>query len=108
MPAREFDLRGVAGLITSARGGDGYDLPFVVQGPWDDPLVFPDPESLIRRSPASWRRCSTPVKDRKTRDAVRSVLELLHRLQGRAWPPSAPGRRSPRRPRGRNQLIKTN
>ena len=31
----------------------GFDLPFVVQGPWDDPLIFPDPESLIRRSPAA-------------------------------------------------------
>ncbi len=76
VPAREFDLRGVAGLITSARGGDGFDLPFVVQGPWDDPLVFPDPESLIRRSPASAPLLDS-VKDRKTRDAVRSVLERI-------------------------------
>ena len=34
-------------------GGNGFDLPFVVQGPWDDPLIFPDPESLIRRSPGA-------------------------------------------------------
>jgi AsmA protein len=46
----------------------------VVQGPWDDPLIFPDPESLIRRSPASAPLLDA-VKDRKTRDAVRSVLE---------------------------------
>jgi AsmA protein len=46
----------------------------VVQGPWDDPLVFPDPESLIRRSPASAPLLDA-VKDRKTRDAVRSVIE---------------------------------
>jgi AsmA protein len=46
----------------------------VVQGPWDDPLIFPDPESLIRRSPASAPLLEA-VKDRKTRDAVRSVLE---------------------------------
>ncbi|HMI14372.1 MAG TPA: AsmA family protein, partial [Bradyrhizobium sp.] len=52
----------------------GFDLPFVVQGPWDDPLIFPDPESLIRRSPASAPLLDA-VKDRKTRDAVRSVLE---------------------------------
>jgi AsmA protein len=25
----------------------------MVQGPWDDPLIFPDPESLIRQSPAA-------------------------------------------------------
>mgnify|MGYP003693983379 CR=1 FL=1 len=59
----------------SATGGDkGFDLPFVVQGPWDDPLVFPDPESLIRRSPGAAQLLDA-VKDRKTRDAVRSVIE---------------------------------
>jgi AsmA protein len=74
VPSREYDLKGVASL-TSAPGTDkGFDLPFVVQGPWDDPLVFPDPESLIRRSPASAPLLDA-VKDRKTRDAVRSVLE---------------------------------
>ena len=46
----------------------------MVQGPWDDPLIFPDPESLIRRSPASAPLLDA-VKDRKTRDAVRSVIE---------------------------------
>jgi AsmA protein len=46
----------------------------VVQGPWDDPLIFPDPESLLRRSPASAPLLDA-VKDRKTRDQLRSVLE---------------------------------
>jgi AsmA protein len=55
-------------------GAPGFDLPFVIQGPWDDPLIFPDPESLIRRSPASAPLLDA-VKDRKTRDAVRSVIE---------------------------------
>lgn len=73
VPSREYDLKGVASL-TSAPGGKGFDLPFVVQGPWDDPLVFPDPESLIRRSPASAPLLDA-VKDRKTRDAVKSVLD---------------------------------
>jgi AsmA protein len=58
----------------------------VVQGPWDDPLIFPDPESLIRRSPASAPLLDA-VKDRKTRDAVRSVLE---RFIGGGEKPSAP------------------
>ena len=48
----------------------------MIQGPWDDPLIFPDPESLIRRSPASAPLLDA-VKDRKTRDAVRSVLERI-------------------------------
>jgi AsmA protein len=52
----------------------GFELPFVVQGPWDDPLIFPGPESLIRCSPASAPMLDA-VKDRKTRDAVRSLLE---------------------------------
>ena len=46
----------------------------MVQGPWDDPLIFPDPESLIRRSPGAAPLLDA-VKDRKTRDAVRSVIE---------------------------------
>jgi AsmA protein len=73
LPAREFDMKGVASLTTT-NATPGFELPFVVQGPWDDPLIFPDPESLIRRSPAS-QPLLDAVKDRKTRDAVRSVLE---------------------------------
>src|SRR6266446_205700 len=73
VPPREYDMKGVASLV-SANAVPSFDLPFVVQGPWDDPLIFPDPESLIRRSPASAPLLDA-VKDRKTRDAVRSVLE---------------------------------
>jgi AsmA protein len=73
VPAREFDMKGVASLTTTG-STPGFELPFVVQGPWDDPLIFPDPESLIRRSPASAPLLDA-VKDRKTRDAVRSVIE---------------------------------
>jgi AsmA protein len=73
VPMREYDLKGVASL-KSPSGAPGFALPFVVQGPWDDPLIFPDPESLIRRSPASAPLLDA-VKDRKTRDAVRSVIE---------------------------------
>jgi len=71
VPAREFDMKGVASLTNAT---PSFELPFVVQGPWDDPLIFPDPESLIRRSPASAPLLDA-VKDRKTRDTVRSVLE---------------------------------
>jgi AsmA protein len=73
VPSREYDLKGVASL-TSQSATPGFELPFVVQGPWDDPLIFPDPESLIRRSPAAGALLNA-VKDRKTQDAVRSVLE---------------------------------
>src|SRR4051812_45549427 len=87
VPSREYDLKGVASLTSVANGGDkGFELPFVVQGPWDDPLVFPDPESLIRRSPGAAPLLDA-VKDRKTRDAVRSVIE---RFTGGGQKPAAP------------------
>ncbi len=86
VPAREYDLKGTASLISAATSAPEFDLPFVVQGPWDDPLIFPDPESLIRRSPASAPLLDA-VKDRKTRDAVRSVLE---RFTGGGQKPTTP------------------
>ena len=90
VPNREYDMKGTASLTQGAVGaaadGAGFDLPFVVQGPWDDPLIFPDPESLIRRSQAAGPLLDA-VKDKKTRDAVRSVLE---RLTGGSVKPPAP------------------
>jgi AsmA protein len=91
VPAREYDLKGIASLTSAPNAAPGFDLPFVVQGPWDDPLIFPDPESLIRRSPASAPLLDA-VKDRKTRDAVRSVLE---RLSGGGQKPAAPDAAAP-------------
>ncbi|MGA2286855.1 AsmA family protein [Bradyrhizobium sp.] len=87
VPAREYDLKGIASLTSAPSGGQTFDLPFVVQGPWDDPLIFPDPESLIRRSPASAPLLDA-LKDRKTRDAVRSVLERF--TGGGAKPAAVP------------------
>jgi AsmA protein len=91
VPAREYDMKGVASLTSAPNAAPGFDLPFVVQGPWDDPLIFPDPESLIRRSPASAPLLDA-VKDRKTRDAVRSVLE---RFTGGGEKPAAPDAAAP-------------
>jgi AsmA protein len=83
VPAREYDFKGIASLTATAT--PGFELPFVIQGPWDDPLIFPDPESLIRRSPGAAPLLDA-VKDRKTRDAVRSVLE---RITGQKTPAPA-------------------
>ncbi len=91
VPAREYDMKGVASLTSAPNAPPGFDLPFVVQGPWDDPLIFPDPDSLIRRSPASAPLLDA-VKDRKTRDAVRSVLE---RFTGGGAKPAAPDAAAP-------------
>src|SRR6202163_3092835 len=86
VPNREYDLKGVASLTAASTGGSAFDLPFVVQGPWDDPLVFPDPDILIRRSPGAAQLLES-VKDRKTRDAVRSVIE---RFTGGGARPATP------------------
>jgi AsmA protein len=74
VPAREYDLKGVASLVAAPNAPAGFDLPFIIQGPWDDPLIFPEPESLIRRSPGAAPLLDA-MKDRKTRDAVRSAIE---------------------------------
>jgi AsmA protein len=86
VPTREYDLKGVASLTSAPNAPPGFDLPFVVQGPWDDPLVFPDPESLIRRSPGAAQLLDS-IKDTKARDAVKSVIE---RFTGGGAKPAAP------------------
>jgi len=91
VPSREYDMKGVASLVTAPNAPPGFELPFVVQGPWDDPLIFPDPESLIRRSPASAPLLDA-VKDRKTRDAVRSAIE---RFTGGGVKPAVPAAVAP-------------
>jgi len=74
VPSREFDLKGTASLVSN--GTSSFDLPFVVQGPWDDPLIFPEADALIKRSTVTAPLLDA-LKDRNTRDAVRSVLERL-------------------------------
>ena len=74
VPTREYDLKGVASLMSS--GTSSFDLPFMVQGPWDDPLIFPEAESLISRSPIT-EPLLRALKDQKTRDAVRSMIDRL-------------------------------
>jgi AsmA protein len=98
VPAREYDLKGVASLTSAPNAPPGFDLPFIIQGPWDDPLIFPEPESLIRRSPGAAPLLDA-MKDRKTRDAVRSAIE---RYTGQkvapeaAAPASAPAAEAPK------------
>ncbi|WP_374991418.1 AsmA family protein [Bradyrhizobium sp. LHD-71] len=76
IPSREFDLKGVATLVSAAGAARPFELPFVIQGPWDDPLILPDSESLLRRSPASAPLLDA-VRDRRARDAVKSAIERL-------------------------------
>lgn len=77
IPSRDLDLKGTASLIDTAKDGQGgFDLPFVVQGPWDDPIMLPDPQILIRRSGAA-APLFDRLRDQRTRDAVRSAIEKL-------------------------------
>ena len=81
IPQRELDLTGTASLVTPAREGAApFALPFIVQGSWDDPIMLPDAEALIRRSGAAAPLLDA-VRDRRARDAARSVIE---RLTGRS------------------------
>ncbi|MFN3659030.1 MAG: AsmA family protein [Pseudolabrys sp.] len=77
IPARELDLKGTAALVVAARqGATPFELPFIVQGSWDDPIMLPDPEALIRRSGAAAPLLNA-VRERSARDQVRSVIERL-------------------------------
>jgi AsmA protein len=75
VPSRDLDLAGKATLISSATGNE-FQLPFVVQGPWDDPLMLPDASSLIRHSDAAAPLLEA-VKKHSAGDAVRSVIDQL-------------------------------
>jgi AsmA protein len=77
IPARELDLKGTATLVaTDNPAATAFELPFIVQGSWDDPIMLPDPEALIRRSGAAAPLLNA-VRDRRARDAARSVIERL-------------------------------
>ncbi|MGA8076052.1 MAG: AsmA family protein [Xanthobacteraceae bacterium] len=75
VPTRDLDLKGVARLVSNATS-DEFDLPFVVQGPWDDPMMLPDPQSLIRHSGAAAPLLNA-AKSYNASDAVRSVIDQL-------------------------------
>jgi AsmA protein len=88
IPARDLALKGTASLIAAvADDPPTFELPFVIQGPWDDPLLLPDAEILIRRSGAAAPLLDA-VRDPKTRDAVRSVIERMTRPAPAPKPPA--------------------
>ena len=88
VPTRDLDLKGVATLVSSA-SADEFDLPFVVQGPWDDPIMLPDAQALIRRSGAAAPLLDA-AKTHNASDAVRSVIDqLLASPAGSAPAPAA-------------------
>jgi len=53
VPARELDLKGVASLLTGRDAAPSFELPFLVTGAWDSPLVLPDAQALFNRAGAA-------------------------------------------------------
>ncbi|HML08607.1 MAG TPA: AsmA family protein [Xanthobacteraceae bacterium] len=92
VPARELDLKGVATLVSNATANQ-FELPFVVQGQWDDPIMLPDPQSLIRRSGAAAPLLDA-IRDRTAGTAVRSVIDRLLAAPA-ASPAPPPGPKNP-------------
>jgi AsmA protein len=80
IPARDLNLKGVATLVNVPVRDNAtpFELPFVVRGRWEDPIMLPDVQSLIRRSGAA-----APLLDAarggRARDAVRSAIEQMTR-----------------------------
>jgi AsmA protein len=82
IPARELDLSGTASLLSvsasgAAEAAPAFELPFVVQGPWDDPQLLPDIKVLMKRSDAAshllgaiQNRAPSPSED-ECRDRMR-------------------------------------
>jgi AsmA protein len=75
VPTRDLDLQGTATLIGTG-SEQSFELPFIVRGSWDSPMILPDAQSLIRRSDSAAPLLNA-VRDRKARDAVRSAIDRL-------------------------------
>jgi AsmA protein len=96
IPERELDLRGTASLLAVAASGAEaapplFELPFMVQGSWDDPIILPDPQSRMQRSGAA-QPILDAVRTQVPHGAVRSAIErLTGAARGRpaAAPPAA-------------------
>jgi AsmA protein len=81
IPARDLDLKGTASLLSSVAGAAGaatpaFELPFMVQGPWDDPIMLPDVQSRIQRSGAA-QPLLDAIRNRPPGDPLRSAIERL-------------------------------
>ena len=92
IPARELDLRGTASLLPTgaASAPPLFELPFMVQGPWNDPIMLPDPESRMQRSGAAAPLLDA-LRGRGAPDAVRSMIEKFTGASpAQPAPPPAP------------------
>jgi AsmA protein len=87
IPDRDLDLRGTASLVSTTL--PPFELPFMVQGAWDDPIMLPDAQSLIQRSGAA-QPLLDALRKSSAREAVRSAIEKLGIGQ-----PAAPAAKPP-------------
>ena len=87
IPARDLDLKGIATLVAASANAKPFELPFAVQGPWDDPLLLPDAQILIQRSGAA-----APLLEalRARRDAVRVPASAPAEADGVVAPAAPP------------------
>jgi AsmA protein len=88
IPDRDLDLRGTASLVSTTP--PAFELPFMVQGAWDDPVMLPDAQSLIQRSGAA-QPLLDALRKSTARDAVRSAIERF----GIGVPAAPPARPQP-------------
>ena len=81
IPQRDLDLTGTATLVADKSddktAAAPFKLPFVVQGSWDDPVMLPDAEALLRRSGAAAPLLNAVHDRARAGDTVRSVIERL-------------------------------
>src|SRR5262249_50717754 len=66
-------------LMSVAAAAPAFELPFMVQGPWDDPIILPDPQSRIQRSGAA-----APILESVRRNGPAAVRSMIDRLTGAA------------------------
>lgn len=86
IPARDLNLSGIAALRGNGGTSEAFELPFAVHGQWDDPVMLPDPQILIRRSGAA-----APLLDAARENKMREAVETaIKELGGKPAEPSTP------------------
>ncbi len=83
----------------SATPTPAFELPFMVQGAWDDPVMLPDAQSLIQRSGAA-QPLLDALRKSSARDAIRSAIEKFGVSLPSAAPPPAPPPEAAAKPAG--------
>jgi AsmA protein len=77
IPARDLEINGTASLVQAAgTEAPNFELPFMVRGAWDDPLMLLDTQSLLKRAPAAAPLLDA-MRNRTARDSVRSVIDRV-------------------------------